>query len=291
MKTLNISSKSSIGRANAIQCVGQYAEKISDNRSQSIVQRRLQKVVNDRGTKQFKHKNNVSDKRVLINGSAVAQLKPPIDYVYSSANGERQLDPDSKNWKRPNWYNGEEGGAAHMRQRIWELIRPEHFTEVKKPNGSVQLQCTCPYCGDLGSFMGMSVEHKVDWKAYAKQRGVKTFRELAEAYHDVDNLILVHAGCNSSAKQNEPEGVAMRPHSATSPATWGASPEREAIGAIIRSIKNLFREHGYDARELSMRLDTILLDTMAGHGSLHNALGAIKRLVGDEAYNIVTQSK
>ena len=199
------------------------------------------------------------------------------------------LDPDPSKWARPAWYNGAAGGAATIRQHVWEKLRVRDLFEIRLPDDSSQLLCICPYCASAVSFMGASVEHMVSWREYAQSKGARTISELNYWYHDLDNLIVVHSACNSSAQKLEPEDVAMRGHSASSPATWGASHERFIMGSIIQNLKQQFRGSGYEAPELFGRMDNLLLEVMKGNISFGNALFSIQKLVGDEAFGIATK--
>ena len=50
----------------------------------------------------------------------------------------------------------------------------------------------------MSIYLGVNIDHIIDWKAFAEQRGVTDLQELEEAYHEMNNLQVTASRTNSS---------------------------------------------------------------------------------------------
>lgn len=99
-------------------------------------------------------------------------------------------------WVRPAWLRGAPTGAMTIRNEKAATLTPAMTV------GTINFY-RCGLCGQAASLNGLSVDHASDWKVWCEGHGAVDLQTLETAYHDMDNLHLVHNNCNSSKQTKD----------------------------------------------------------------------------------------
>jgi len=174
---------------------------------------------------------------------------------YQSAYGIIQMfNPDNPvSWKRPNFYAGIKG-KLWDRQLEWYRHVIAYLDNI---TGKVEIteMTLCPICRELLGYQGATIDHITNWREYAQKIWhVRTEEGLNEAYNDTENLILVHASCNSSKGDSEISQFGVLGHIPGRRATWGTAPELEEMGKrlekTISKISSYYDDDGESRRNI-----------------------------------------
>ena len=202
-------------------------------------------------------------------------MRHPVGFTVNEDLKNKALENDKSKWDRPSWF-GSNISSDYMRKIIWQDT-PQVFED--NIFGGVESYVRCPICSQKCAFMGAGIDHIIDWKNYAEQLGAKTYYDLNYAYHDLDNLILIHAGCNSH-KKGDLTATLSKPHTATQTATWNRPPQ---IVDFCKLVSTLYVQENISF-ELKRHVETKIVKRFASGGwHPNNAYGSLRNCFGDAA--------
>lgn len=127
-------------------------------------------------------------------GSSVHRLIQRVPAVAFTALAPRAAgtaiptDANGK-WIKPSWLRGAANAAFTMRTELAGYKAPDFVYNN-------QNFYKCPLCHKLGDLNGMGVDHVIDWAEFCA--GAADLQQLEAKFHELDNIHLVHANCNSS---------------------------------------------------------------------------------------------
>lgn len=202
-------------------------------------------------------------------------MRFPPSFVVDINLKQIPLEKDPAKWDRPKWF-GSNYSSDYMRKVIWQET-PQEYED--NPFGGVDSYIRCPVCSQKCAFMGADIDHNTPWRAYVAMHKAQTYYDLYCCYHDLDNLVLLHAGCNSHKKKNLTETL-TKSHTPKQTATWNRTPEVVNFHLVV---SKLYQQEDISLENRLYIENKIVKRFQAGGWHRNNAYGSLIKFFGDGA--------
>jgi len=188
----------------------------------------------------------------------------------------KPLEDNKSEWSRPDWFSPG-GSTDHMRKIVWGETGQFFINNVF---GGVDSYIMCPICRQLCAFMGASIDHIIDWKTYATKMEATTYYDLYRCYHDLNNLILMHGGCNSHKKSPSLAATLAKHHTSDQTATWNRC---KPVADLCRLVEVLYEQEKPNIMLQQSVQNNIVKKFNNGGWHAVNAYASLRRRFGDTA--------